>query len=209
MAVLLKHTTQATGTDAGTGEIRKAQWNEGHTLTIGTGKLLGRTTAGDGSVEEIATGSGLTFSSGSIAVDFTGYLTSASAASIYAPIATTVTLSTAQTLTNKTITTVAGFETRVAVAASNIDLALGNYFSRTISGATSLTVSNIPASGIAASIILDLTNGGAGAITWWSGTKWAAGTAPTLTAAGRDVLGFFTHDGGTTWTGLVLGKDIQ
>jgi hypothetical protein len=39
--------------------------------------------------------------------------------------------------------------------------------------------------------------------------KWAAGTAPTLTASGRDVLGFFTYDGGTTWSGLVLGKDIK
>lgn len=39
--------------------------------------------------------------------------------------------------------------------------------------------------------------------------KWAGGTAPTLTASGRDALGFYTYDGGTTWTGLVLGKDIK
>lgn len=209
MAVLLKHTTQATGTDAGTGEIRKAQWNEGHTLTVGTGKLLGRTTALDGAVEEITPGAGLTFASGSIAVDFTGYLTSASAASTYAPISTTVTLAGVQTLTNKTITTVAGFETRIAVAASDINLALGNYFTRTISGATTFTVSNVPASGVASSLILDLTNGGVGAITWWAGMKWAGGASPALTAAGRDVLGFFTHDGGTTWSGLVLAKDVK
>jgi hypothetical protein len=30
-----------------------------------------------------------------------------------------------------------------------------------------------------------------------------------LTSAGRDVLGFFTHDGGTTWSGLVLAKDVK
>jgi hypothetical protein len=120
-----------------------------------------------------------------------------------------VTLTGTQTLTNKTITTVAGFETKVAIAALNIDLSLGNYFSKTISGASTLTVSNIPASGIAASFILDLTNGGSATITYWSGVKFAGGTAPTLTAAGRDVLGFFTHDGGTTWTGLVLGKDVK
>lgn len=100
-------------------------------------------------------------------------------------------------------------EVRAALPANNIDLATGNVFTKTISGATTLTVSNVPAAGTAASFILDLTNGGSAAITWWSGVKWAGGTVPTLTAAGRDVLGFFTHDGGTTWTGLVLGKDVK
>lgn len=114
-----------------------------------------------------------------------------------------------KTFSSRTVFGAASQEKQVAIAASNIDLALGNYFTRTISGATSLTVSNTPASGVAASFILDLTNGGAGAITWWANVKWAGGTAPTLTASGRDVLGFFTHNGGTTWTGLVLGKDVK
>ena len=100
-------------------------------------------------------------------------------------------------------------ETKVTMAANDIDLLSGNYFTKTISTATTLTVSNTASSGIVNSFILDLTNGGAGAITWWSGMKWAAGTAPTLTASGRDVLGFFTHDGGSTWTGLVLSKDLR
>ena len=100
-------------------------------------------------------------------------------------------------------------EVRVTMAANNIDMSAGNLFTKTISGATSLTVSNVPASGTLASFILDLTNGGSATITWWSGVKWAGGTAPTLTAAGRDVLGFYTHDGGTTWTGLLLGKDAK
>lgn len=100
-------------------------------------------------------------------------------------------------------------EARVTMAASDININAGNYFTRTISGATTLTVSNVPAAGTAASFILDLTNGGSATITWWSGMKWAGGTAPTLTSAGRDVLGFFTHDGGTTWSGLLLGKDVK
>lgn len=53
MPVSLKHTTQAVGTDAGNGEIRKAQWNEEHTLTLSADKLLGRATSGAGAVEEI------------------------------------------------------------------------------------------------------------------------------------------------------------
>lgn len=123
-----------------------------------------------------------------------------------------VTLTGTQTLTNKTLTTplVTGLrETLTAMGANAIDLATGNFFSKTISGATTFTVSNVPATGTAATFILDLTNGGSDAITWFAGVKWAGGTAPTLTAAGRDVLGFFTHDGGTTWTGLVMGKDVK
>lgn len=118
-----------------------------------------------------------------------------------------VTLTGAQTLSAKTVTGLK--ETKVAMAANNIDLSAGNLFTKTISGATTLTVSNVPAAGAAATFMLDLTNGGSAAITYWSGVKWAGGTAPTLTAAGRDVLGFYTHDGGTTWTGLVLAKDVK
>jgi hypothetical protein len=67
MAVSLTHTTVAVGTDAGNGEIRKAQWNEGHTLSMATARLLGRTTAGTGAVEEISAGNGLTLSGGVLA----------------------------------------------------------------------------------------------------------------------------------------------
>jgi hypothetical protein len=100
-------------------------------------------------------------------------------------------------------------ETQVTIPASNIDMATGaSYFSKTISGATTFTVSNVSSSGTVVSFILDVTNAGSN-ITWWSGVKWAGGTAPTLTTSGRDALGFFTYDGGTIWTGLVLGKDIK
>ena len=117
--------------------------------------------------------------------------------------------STAQTLTNKTVFLVAGYETKVAIAASAIDLSLANYFTKTISGTTTFTVSNVPATGTTASFILELTNGGSATVNWWSGVKWAGGTAPTLTSAGVDILGFYSHDGGTTWRGLVLAKDSK
>lgn len=100
-------------------------------------------------------------------------------------------------------------EIKVAVAASNIDCSAGNYFTKTISGTTTFTVSNVAATGIVTEFILELVNAGSQTINWWSGVIWASGTAPTLTASGRDLLGFLTHDGGTTWTGLVLGKDIK
>jgi hypothetical protein len=111
------------------------------------------------------------------------------------------------TFTNLIIT--GGFETKTNIASANIDLEASNYFSKTISTNLTFTVSNVPTTGTVASFILDLTDGGAATITWWSGVKWISGTAPTLTSSGRDVLGFFTHDGGTTWTGLLLGKDVK
>ena len=57
--------------------------------------------------------------------------------------------------------------------------------------------------------ILKLTNGGSKVITWWPNIKWAGGTAPTLTTAGVDNLGFYTHDGGASWQGLLLSKDSK
>ena len=109
----------------------------------------------------------------------------------------------------------AGLETKVAMAANDIDLSAGNYFTKTISATTTFTVSNVPTSGTVASFILVLTNAGSQTINWstsFGGSnliKWAGGTAPTLTASGVDSLGFYTFNGGTTWTGLVLGKDIK
>ena len=69
MTVALTHTTVAIGTDAGNAQIGKTQWNETHTLSMATGFLLGRTTAGAGAVEEISAGSGLTLSAGSLTVN--------------------------------------------------------------------------------------------------------------------------------------------
>jgi hypothetical protein len=69
MALSLKHTTQAVGVDNGNGEIHKNEWNEEHTLQIGTGKLVGRTTAATGNAEEISVGSSLTLSALTLSVN--------------------------------------------------------------------------------------------------------------------------------------------
>ena len=121
-----------------------------------------------------------------------------------------VTVTSSQTLTNKTIT--GSKETRVAGGTGGsytVDLAAGNYFSRTFNATATISVSNIPTSGTAQAFIFDITNAGAYTITWMTGIKWAGGVAPTLTTSGRDVLGFFTYDGGTTWTGILLGRDVK
>lgn len=66
MALSLLHATLATGTDAGNGDIHKAEWNQEHAIVMATNKLLGRSTTGTGSVEEIAIGSGLSLSAGTL-----------------------------------------------------------------------------------------------------------------------------------------------
>lgn len=105
-------------------------------------------------------------------------------------------------------------EVKVAMGANAIDLTVGNYFTKTFTaGAAALTVTNIPTTGTVASFILDMTNAGLATITFSTGftsVKWVGGSGtPTLTSAGRDVLGFYTHDAGATWVGLVLGKDVK
>ena len=96
----------------------------------------------------------------------------------------------------------------VALAGTAIDCATGNYFTRTVSGAASWSFSNIPASR-AYSFILELTNGGTGTQTWFTNTRWAGGTAPTLTSSGVDLLGFMTDDGGSNWRGVLISRDSK
>ena len=99
-------------------------------------------------------------------------------------------------------------ETRNILTANNIDLATANVFIKTITGATTLTLSNIAAAGSVNSFILELTNAGTN-VNFWAGVKWAGGTKPTLTSAGTDILGFYSHDGGVTWRGILLSKDSK
>jgi hypothetical protein len=96
-------------------------------------------------------------------------------------------------------------ETMVAMPANDIDLSLGNIFTKTIGTATTLTFSNPPASGKGGAFTLILTNGSSSVVTWPTSVDWAAATPPTLTAAGVDVLTFTTIDSGTIWYGIASG----
>ena len=90
----------------------------------------------------------------------------------------------------------------VAMAASAMDLSLGEYFTKTINGAFSPTFSNIPASR-AVTWRLKLTHT-SGAITWPAGLIWTDGTTPTLTTGKVHLFFFATDDGGTTVRASVL-----
>lgn len=67
MTISLKHTfvsAKADGTDPT--QVQPSNWNAEHTITMATGKMLGRSTAGTGAVEEISLGSGLSLSGGTL-----------------------------------------------------------------------------------------------------------------------------------------------
>jgi hypothetical protein len=83
--------------------------------------------------------------------------------------------------------------------ATALNLQNGNVFTATVTGAVTLSITNVPTSGTCASLSLIITNGGSHAVTWPTGTKWPGGTAPTLTTSGTDTVIGYTVNGGTTW----------
>ncbi len=76
---------------------------------------------------------------------------------------------------------------------------------------TTLTLSNIQASGIVHMWTIVTVGGGVGySITWPAAVKWPGGTAPTLTTASskRDIYQFVTYDGGTNIYAIIVGQNL-
>jgi hypothetical protein len=90
---------------------------------------------------------------------------------------------------------------------SNLDLSVAAAFRKEITGSTTLTVSNPAPVGRVTSGVLRLVNGGAHAVTFWPGTQWSGGVVPALTASGSDVIGFYTDDGGSTYTMTLIASN--
>ena len=106
-------------------------------------------------------------------------------------------------------------EARQAVtstATTVLDCSLYNAFVVTLNASiTTLTLSNVPASGKVYALTLFLVQGGTPrTITWPAAVKWPSGTAPTLTntASRTDVVTLVTYNGGTSWHGFVGGQDF-
>lgn len=89
-------------------------------------------------------------------------------------------------------------------AGNTINCATGNYFTKTITGATTFAVSNVPASRVFG-FILELTIT-SGTPTWFSGVIWPGGIAPTLDTGKVHLLLFLTDNGGTTWRSAALAN---
>ena len=86
-----------------------------------------------------------------------------------------------------------------AVSGTTIDCSQGNYFTKTITGATAFGFSNVP-TGCVYIMTLEVTCNGSAAITF-TGTavKFPADTAPTLTDGKTQLFTLITDDGGTRW----------
>ena len=94
-------------------------------------------------------------------------------------------------------------ESITVVSGTAVDCATGSYFTKTITGATTFTFTNVP-SGVAYAFTFEVTLNGSNAITWPGSVKWPADTAPTITDGKTQVFVFLTDDGGTRWRGSSL-----
>ena len=91
-------------------------------------------------------------------------------------------------------------ENITAVSGTAVDCSTASYFTKTITGATTFTFTNVP-TGVAYAFTFEVTLNGSNAITWPATVKWPADTAPTITDGKTQVFIFLTDDGGTRWRG--------
>lgn len=94
-------------------------------------------------------------------------------------------------------------EKKLAMPANDIEADKANYFTKTINGNTTFTISGIPASPAVYSFTLEVTHT-SGTITWFANVEWNGATPPTLTAGKTHLFMFITDDGGTRWRGAAL-----
>ena len=91
----------------------------------------------------------------------------------------------------------------------SINFESGNVQSFTLGGNATIVFSNPPATGIAGSMTLIITNGGAHTLTWDTDIQWPGGSAPALTASGVDIISFLTVDAGGDIYGFVGGINFS
>lgn len=92
----------------------------------------------------------------------------------------------------------------IAAGVVNIDCALGDYFTLALSAnVTSITFSNLPASGKARTLMVKITQNAAAAktVAFPSSFKWAGGVVGVVSIglSAVDLVAFSSFDQGTTW----------
>lgn len=90
-----------------------------------------------------------------------------------------------------------------AITGSDIDLARGRYFTRTISSNTTFTFSNIPQDGYGFTLELAVT---AGSVTFPATVRTANNVPLVLTTNKTHLLMFVTSNGGGNWKLVVAGN---
>jgi len=94
---------------------------------------------------------------------------------------------------------------------TTIDLSTANNFRVNRTGTITISISNAPTGGRAIGFTLLIEDGssGTGIVNWPASIQWANGAAPTLTSNGKDILVFYTYDGGSSYYGFLSANNIS
>lgn len=120
---------------------------------------------------------------------------------------------TSPTLTTPTNTGLRETKTAPSISSNTLtlDCSVGNVFAVSLNAnITTLSFTNVPATGTAYALTLSFTaDGTARTVTWGASVLWPSGTAPTLTSTNAKVDTFVltTWDGGTTWYAFIGGQN--
>ena len=121
---------------------------------------------------------------------------------------TTVTPTGTETLDNKTVKGIFIDKTTINATATGtvtLNLSTADVFDLTLSGNTTVALSNIPTlSNETFAFVVRVSQGGtAYTLTWFSGITWltTGGTAPAAPSASKSVEYIFSTTNGTNWTG--------
>ena len=90
----------------------------------------------------------------------------------------------------------------VAVSGTAIDCSAGNYFTKTVSSATTFSFSNVP-NYCVYSLVIEITHT-SGSIAWPSSVKFPGNNAPNLSTGKTHLFMFVTDDGGSRFRGAFL-----
>lgn len=103
------------------------------------------------------------------------------------------------------------YETDVKLlsGANTLNLADSDLFVKTLTSNITFNVAGIKPSPKVNSFALEIKNNSNYTITWWNNIKWPGGTIPQVAQNTTDIFGFYSYDGGSTWKGIILGKDIK
>lgn len=99
----------------------------------------------------------------------------------------------------------------VTTANANLDLSLADVFVANLTTNTTFTFINPPAANIFKNIVVILTQGVAGRTAAFINARYTDGVAPTLSTNvhSRDVMSFFTHDGGSFYYGSFVMAEVK
>lgn len=92
---------------------------------------------------------------------------------------------------------------------TTLDLSLSRAFKFTLSQASTLAITNVPANTFHVRLFVLVTNGSAFVLTYPASVTHVGGVAPVLQAAGVDLLVWETWDAGTIWYVRHAGKNLS